>query len=229
MPPIAAISFDADDTLWDFGSSMRAALAHSARRFTAEGLRGPQGEVSVDWLSRLREEVAARLPEATLDDIRRAAFAEALTRCGANPEGLAEQYFQEYVRERYFGLTLFPEVRAVLTELGSRLPLAVTTNGNTDPAVVGLGDTFACVTNPYESGFRKPDPRIFHLTAERLGVDPAAVLHVGDHLTEDAVGARDAGLQARWLNRRAHLMNGVRHPASVGIQEIPTLAELLTL
>jgi putative hydrolase of the HAD superfamily len=228
MPPITAISFDADDTLWDFGTAMALALAVSVARLDAEGVNRPDGPLTVDWLAEVRDETCRAMPGATLDESRLAAFEHTLERCGRPDAALARSLFDEYTRERHGGLTLYPEVREVLTALAERYPLAVTTNGNTDPAAAGIGELFAFVTNPYESGFQKPDPRIFHRTAERLGADPATVLHVGDHFLQDALGARDAGLQARWLNRRGPGPTSER-AAAEGIGEIPSLRVLLDL
>lgn len=45
----------------------------------------------------------------------------------------------------------------------------------------------------------KPNPRFFERVAG--GADPAAVLHVGDTLAADVVGALDAGMRAVWLTR----------------------------
>jgi putative hydrolase of the HAD superfamily len=47
-----------------------------------------------------------------------------------------------------------------------------------------------------EIGIRKPDPRIFHLAAQRLGVQPREIVHVGDNLKTDVWGAKNAGLKA---------------------------------
>jgi len=47
-----------------------------------------------------------------------------------------------------------------------------------------------------EVGMEKPDPRIFHHACERLGVEPAAALHVGDDVEDDVAGARAAGCAA---------------------------------
>ncbi|MGF1431971.1 HAD family hydrolase [Kitasatospora sp. LaBMicrA B282] len=227
---VAAISFDADDTLWDFGTASQLALAVVADRLTEAGLHPPHGPATADWLAALRERVAVERPGATLDELRQAAFTAALAACGRPDEpAAARELFTEYTRVRHGGVTPFPEVVAVLTALAARFPLAVTTNGNTDPELVaGLAGRFHCVTSPAESGLYKPDPRMFHLTAERLGVLPAAVLHVGDHLDEDALGAREAGLQSRWLNRRGP-GPGAERAARAGIAAIGSLAELLAL
>jgi putative hydrolase of the HAD superfamily len=52
---------------------------------------------------------------------------------------------------------------------------------------------FEVVLSSAEAGFEKPDPRIFHLALDRLGVDPSRALHIGDE-DVDREGARAAGL-----------------------------------
>jgi len=47
-----------------------------------------------------------------------------------------------------------------------------------------------------EIGFRKPDSRVFHLVARKLKVDPRSVVHVGDNLRVDVLGAKSAGFKA---------------------------------
>ena len=44
-------------------------------------------------------------------------------------------------------------------------------------------------------GFAKPDPRIFKIALERLGVDPGGAVHVGDIVGADVVGAQSAGIR----------------------------------
>lgn len=50
-------------------------------------------------------------------------------------------------------------------------------------------------------GTSKPDPEIFHRACRRLDVAPAEALHVGDSVSEDLAGAREAGLAALLLDR----------------------------
>jgi putative hydrolase of the HAD superfamily len=55
---------------------------------------------------------------------------------------------------------------------------------------------FEIVWGPARAGAAKPDPAFFHGLLARLGVEPAAALHVGDDPSEDLAGARAAGLRA---------------------------------
>ena len=53
-----------------------------------------------------------------------------------------------------------------------------------------------------EVGMMKPDPRLFRLAAERLGVGARACAMVGDRFERDVTGAQAAGMYAVWMNVR---------------------------
>src|SRR5579862_5398932 len=54
-----------------------------------------------------------------------------------------------------------------------------------------------------QEGPEKPDPRLFSIVSKRMGVEPGAILHVGDHWVDDFNGARKAGWQAILLDRKS--------------------------
>jgi putative hydrolase of the HAD superfamily len=58
---------------------------------------------------------------------------------------------------------------------------------------VGVADRFSVVVTSAEAGALKPDPMIFRIALERLGVVPERALHIGDSAS-DREGARAAGL-----------------------------------
>ncbi len=51
-----------------------------------------------------------------------------------------------------------------------------------------------CVTLSSEAGYRKPDARIFEVTFARMGLEPVEVAFVGDTISRDVIGARNAKL-----------------------------------
>ncbi|MFE9426101.1 HAD family hydrolase [Kitasatospora sp. NPDC006697] len=230
MPAIAAISFDADDTLWDFEAAYAVAIAAVADRLTEEGARRADGPVTGEWLTGLWQEGRDAAPDIWLSTLRKQSFSRAIESSGQRADpARVDGLFDWYNERRWSALRPYPEVVEVLDALAGRFVLAVTTNGNTDPAKVGLGGYFACVTSPEQSGFRKPDRRAFRHTAARLDLQPARVLHIGDHLLHDALGAKEAGLQAYWLNRRTTGGPASERAAGAGIREVATLAALLEL
>ncbi len=53
-------------------------------------------------------------------------------------------------------------------------------------------------------GFEKPDPRIFQVAMERLGVGASEALHLGDMFATDILGARACGMRAALVDPYAH-------------------------
>ena len=61
--------------------------------------------------------------------------------------------------------------------------------------ILPLDELFDDVVDSSEVGVRKPDPRIFHLAAERLGVEPERSMFIDDY-DGNVVGARAVGFEA---------------------------------
>jgi putative hydrolase of the HAD superfamily len=68
----------------------------------------------------------------------------------------------------------------------------------------GIIDLFDVVINSARVGVAKPDVRIYHLAAERLGVPVSACVFTDD-LTHNIEGARAAGMQAFHFQGAAHM------------------------
>jgi HAD superfamily hydrolase (TIGR01549 family) len=66
----------------------------------------------------------------------------------------------------------------------------------------------------YQFAFRKPDPRIFRIAADRIGEKAANILFVGDRIETDARAALAAGMQAvlktAYTNEREKTPGGIR-------------------
>ncbi len=75
-------------------------------------------------------------------------------------------------------------------------------------------------------GFEKPHPRIFEWALEQAGVGPHEVLHVGDHVDADVLGARGVGIQGVLIDR-THRYTPDEVPD--GTPVISTLEELIPI
>ena len=72
----------------------------------------------------------------------------------------------------------------------------------------------------------KPDSRIFEAALARTGWSPDRVLHVGDSLYSDVMGAHGAGLRAVWVRRSDRILDiGKADPEWT----ISTLSEVFSL
>jgi HAD superfamily hydrolase (TIGR01549 family) len=190
-------------------------------RLTAAGLDA----VTIDGYGTLLtlvdpvDKLAALLPGHPADAIRRAFRAEADYYAEHSHEGhdeptLARLYaectavFNEALGsaltpEQYVGALEFvplPEVEGALERL-RRHGLALAVVANWDFSLHEqlrrhrLRGWFDHVVMSGELGVRKPDPAPFRAALERLGVEPARAVHVGDHPPHDEVGARAAGMR----------------------------------
>lgn len=102
---------------------------------------------------------------------------------------------------------LFDDVRETIEALrarGHRLGIISNWAPCLDETLVqlGIGDLFETVVCSSLVGLRKPDPRIFLLAAERLGVGPDSCNHVGDNIAADVDGAISAGMAPILVNRQ---------------------------
>jgi putative hydrolase of the HAD superfamily len=65
----------------------------------------------------------------------------------------------------------------------------------------GLAQYFDVIIDSHIVGVAKPDPRIFQIALERLGVAPDEVRFAGDIYSIDVEGARAAGIEARLIDQ----------------------------
>jgi putative hydrolase of the HAD superfamily len=122
----------------------------------------------------------------------------------APPPGAAEELFERFGHRETW--RVFPEVPGALEALASRgVPMAILSNWDSRlPALLrelGIRHHFGPILVSALEGYEKPDPRIFRLAADRAGVAPEEMLHVGDRDREDLEGARSAGCQGLKIRR----------------------------
>jgi HAD superfamily hydrolase (TIGR01549 family) len=96
--------------------------------------------------------------------------------------------------------------RAMLSELTARgLRVGVVSNGcgnvRTLCEDLGYASALSVVIDSRRAGVAKPDPRIYELAAEALGLPAAAIMMVGDSYERDVVPAKAIGMQTAWLHR----------------------------
>ena len=93
--------------------------------------------------------------------------------------------------------------RKVLLQLKERNPMVLVSNfyGNIDTVLkeFKLDGIFQSVIESAVVGVRKPDPRIFTLGVEALGLRPEEVVVVGDSIDKDIIPAQKAGCQTIWF------------------------------
>ncbi len=119
--------------------------------------------------------------------------------------------------------------REVLLELAQRYPLVLVSNFYGNIATVlkefGLEGIFQAVIESAVVGVRKPDPQIFTLGVQALGLDAPEVVVVGDSIDKDIIPATKAGCQTVWYEGEGWTADPV--DSSVAGRVIHDLNELL--
>jgi putative hydrolase of the HAD superfamily len=196
--PIRAVLFDAGNTLvWLDHAFLVELLAEHGVIATERDLLEAEQEAK-----RALDELV-RSGRVGGDAARgRAYFAEVFRRLGVSDEQFpplaqrlwarhAERNLWSSVRERT------AETLGELRDRGFRLAVISNADGRVEAllAATGLGEFFDFVIDSHLVGMEKPDPRIFQLGLERMGVEPHEAVYVGDLYEVDVVGARAAGMR----------------------------------
>jgi putative hydrolase of the HAD superfamily len=115
-----------------------------------------------------------------------------------------------------FRLQLYPEVKTALDELAQRFKLAALSDAQSAWALpemraVGIEGYFQPIIVSGDSGFRKPDKRIFEAALNGLDLPPENVLFVGNDMYRDIYGAKQFGMKTVFFssNQGRQTANGV--------------------
>jgi epoxide hydrolase-like predicted phosphatase len=164
-----------------------------------------------DWSARRKWEAQLGLPERGLDQ---AVFNSEVARRAARGELPPSEIWVDVARalnldaaqldacrrDFWAGDKLDTALIALIQSLRPRYQTAILSNAWSDARemfsrLFGLDQAFDLLIISAEEGLTKPDPRIYQLTAERLGVQPAEAVFVDDFI-ENVQGARAVGMHA---------------------------------
>lgn len=230
LQPIKAISFDLDDTLYDNGP-----VIDLAEQKFLETLQRESKLAQLDqaiWLS-YKKNVASRSTLISEDVIqwRIETIRHLLQQhhfSSQSIESIIESSMAEFDHWRH--QIYVPQTSIdLLNTLAKYYPLIAITNGNVVPERIGLSQ-FSLYLRGGEHGRAKPHTALFKSAVQFFNIEPQQLLHIGDHLTTDVYGARQAGCQVVWLNSRAIPINQhseCRLLPTVEINQITELQKLL--
>lgn len=211
MPPIRAVLFDLDDTLWPVIPVLIAA-EQQLHAWLQERVPALTARHSIESLRARRQAVMATDPRYRYDlmALRARVLAEAFAECGIGGiEGIEGESEAKTILDQAMALfgqarnrvTPFDDVLPALARLGEKVLLGSISNGAADLAVIGMAPHFRVSIAAHSFGGAKPDAAIFHHACAALGVAPAEAVYVGDDPELDVAGAQRAGMRAVWINR----------------------------
>ncbi|MYN70588.1 HAD-IA family hydrolase [Streptococcus suis] len=230
-----ALIFDVDDTLYDQIQPFERALKRH--------LAVLDEQLSPLYLSfrQYADEVfeAASTGKMSLQESHVYRMKHALADFGyqvSDATALAIQIDYDYFQGQIELGPIFPEIFSWCKEHG--IAIGMITNGPYRHQLrkirtMGLFDWFEPenILISGQIGITKPNPAIFHLMEERLGMSGEDVYYLGDSFENDVVGAKAVNWKAIWFNHRHRPLSTSSVTADFIISEweelVPTIKQLL--
>lgn len=192
---IKACVFDAYGTLFDVHSAVGQLQSSVGPRYAELSLLWRTKQLEYTWLRSLMQE-HVDFWQVTSDALHYA-MDTTLT---------SNEQLHEKLMQAYLSLDTFPEVKAVLALLRKAdIPVAILTNGS--PAMIkaavtsaGLDDLVTHQLSVESVGVFKPDPRVYQLACDELGVNAEHICFQSSNAW-DAAGAANFGFNVAWVNR----------------------------
>ena len=208
---LQAVLFDLDDTLIDARHERRAGFAESIAELHAaepalRALGSPEA-IYDDYFRHYTEDAHRAAGGGEWEERFTLEAYERLIAEHLHPDpALAAQLTERYRALHIHHVGIHPDAIETLEAVGARYPLGMITNGLSHiqrPKIerYDLERYFQVVVVSGEVGVQKPDPAIFALALEPLGVRPETAVYIGDNPYHDVVGARAAGVGSIWVNR----------------------------
>ncbi len=223
---IKAVSFDLDGTLWDFEEVMRRSLRHvleELRTFDSTAAGMLDVEKMIEIRNRVANELKGKVTD--LEKVRLEAFRQTLREVGRPNDALASHLNSLFFKHRFEDVKFFDDVLPTLNKLRTKYTIGIVSNGTGYPKQCGLKNIFRFLIFSKDCGIEKPDPRIFQIALKKAECANNELLHVGDSLQDDVMGAINAGIKCVWLNRKQE-----KNSLNLKIDyEISSLMELLEI
>ena len=199
---LTTIFFDLDNTLLDFDGGEAHALSRALRQFGVDPTPAVLDRYHAINLSQWELLEEGKL---TKDQVltRRFDLLFAELGVGCDSQSVCDLYESFLAEEHGF----VPGALELLKALSPRYSLYLATNGASVVqrrrlADAGILTYFQNIFISEEVGFHKPSPAFFLACFAAIpGFDHTSALMVGDSLTSDIRGGRDAGLRTCWFDR----------------------------
>ena len=199
---IKFLFLDLDDTILDFKKAEAIAIRKTMRQYGLE----PTDELAARYSAvNERHWKALERGEMTRDQVVIGRFAAFFGEQGIAVDAPAvAKTYETFLSQGHFFLPGAEET--VKKKLYGKYKLYLASNGT---AVVQKGRMTSADLYPYfeesfvsqELGHNKPSKEYFEAAFARIpGFDPAECLMVGDSLTSDILGGKNAGMRTVWVN-----------------------------
>ena len=217
---------DLDDTILDFGATERKSISRLLQNFgvePTEELIHRYHVINLDHWRRLERGEITREQISNRFDVLFSELGKTVKT--ADCELLYRQFLAE-------GTDFMPGALEAVQALRQKYRLFLASNGTASVQhsrlkLTGLGEYFEGIFISQELGANKPAPEFFRKAFAGIpDFDPDRAVMVGDSLTSDILGGKNAGIRTVWVNPQGKLARPDIQP-DYEIQTLPQLEVLL--
>lgn len=192
---------DMDDTILDFHKAEAVALRNTLKQFGVEPtdeVCALYSQINKGWWERLERK------EVTRQQLQVGRFADLFDQLGVVADAVA--CAPCYMKNLGIGHYFLPGAEEAVAALSKKYRLYLASNGelNTQKSRIASADIaqyFEKIFISGEIGVDKPDKRFFEGCFDQIpDFDPKRALMVGDSLTSDIQGGKNAGIPTCWVN-----------------------------
>jgi putative hydrolase of the HAD superfamily len=209
MPKLSAVLFDVYGTLVDIHTNEhRDDVFDSLSRFLEyRRVFIPGKELKELYFDHINQQIARSRERHAEVDVTRA-FGHVLRERGRTTDRyltmITAQLYRSLCRERF---RLYDDTFWTLNDFRKRYRLGIVSDAQRvfckpELQTLRLENFFDAIVISSDYGFRKPDPRLFHIALAALDVPASEAAYIGNKYETDLVGAKEAGLAVAGLIRQ---------------------------
>jgi YjjG family noncanonical pyrimidine nucleotidase len=201
------IFFDLDHTLWDHNTNSRIALEEVYQIFDLQEIGIASTQDFYLGFTEINHQLWDKYEAGQISQsqLRYQRFRLIFSQLGVKNHDLCDTISESYMEISTKKSNLLPNAHEVLQYLQPKYPLHIITNGFDEVQSVKMEagkitHFFREIITSQNSGYKKPDARIFEYALKKVGATPEECLMIGDSFQSDIVGATCAGIDAVFFN-----------------------------
>ena len=199
--------FDLDHTLWDHNTNSKISLEEVYQQFDLQSLGVPSPIQFYLKFNEINHQLWDKYEAGRISqpELRHSRFRLIFSQLGVDNHSLCDEISDVYINISSQKHHLLPNAHDTLEYLFPKYPMHIITNGFDEIQSVKMNagkitHFFKEVITSQNSGYKKPDSRIFEYALKKIKAVPQECLMIGDSFQSDIVGATRAGIDAVFFN-----------------------------
>ena len=199
--------FDLDHTLWDHNRNSKIGLNEVYQQFNLQDLGISSSTQFYLKFNEINHQLWDKYEAGRISqpELRHSRFRLIFSQLGIENHAVCDEISDTYINISSKKHHLLPNAHETLEYLFPKYPMHIITNGFDEVQSIKMNagkitHFFQEVITSQNSGYKKPDSRIFEYALRKIKAVPQECLMIGDSFQSDIVGATRAGIDAVFFN-----------------------------